>query len=127
MRFQEYLLEEGKLNLNSHVLYVWKGVRVLDTNHAVKRIRERNTLTDEEMELLFKEAVEKVLHKKAKVGENVEFWSKSLKQAFVGAVEKTRKDKDLVIITFYPRHKKPSGNLHPYDHKIILEGVTDES
>lgn len=122
MKFQAYLNEgEGELALDRRIMFQWKGHKVVDTEHGKQRIKERSTLTDFQFIKLFQSAIQKVISKNVKIGEKVVFWSKTLGQAFIARVDDA---KDLILLTFFPRHKKPSGVNDPYQREVVVEGET---
>ena len=122
MRFQTYLNEgEGDFDLSKRIVFQWKGHKIVDTGHGKERIEQRNTLTDFQLIKLFQSAIMKVDKKKVKIGEKIVFWSKALKQAFIAKIDDV---KDLILLTFYPRHVKPSGANHPFQREVVVEGET---
>jgi hypothetical protein len=122
LRLHTYLSEgEGEFDLSKRIIFQWKGHKVVDSAHGKERIEQRNTLTDFQLIKLFQAAIMKVDKKKVKIGEKVVFWSKALKQAFIAKVDDV---KDLILLTFYPRHTKPSGANHPFQSEVVIEGQT---
>lgn len=122
MRFETYLNEgEGDFDLSKRIIFSWKGHKIVDTQHGKERIEQRNTLTDFQLLQMFKSAIEKVEKKKVKIGEKIVFWSKALGQAFIAKVDDV---KDLILLTFFPRHKKPSGVNDPWQREVVIEGET---
>lgn len=120
MRFKTYLKEgEGDFDLSKRIVFSWKGHKIVDTQHGKERIQQRNTLTDFQLIKLFQSAIEKVEKKKVKIGEKVVFWSKTLGQAFVALIDDV---KDIILLTFYPRHVKPSGKNDPFQREVVIEG-----
>ena len=122
MRLHTYLKEgEGDFDLSKRIVFSWKGHKIVDTQHGKERIEQRNTLTDFQLIKLFQSAIMKVEKKKVKIGEKIVFWSKTLKQAFIAKVDDV---KDLILLTFYPRHTKPNMGTHPYQREVVVEGET---
>lgn len=123
MKFQAYLTEikDGEFDLSKRIVFQWKGHKVVDTAHGKERIEQRNELTDFQLLNMFKSAIEKVDKKKVKIGEKVVFWSKALKQAFIAKVDDV---KDLILLTFFPRHVKPRGANDPFQREVVIEGET---
>jgi len=120
MRFQTYLQEgDGDFDLSKRIIFSWKGHKVVNTEHGKQRIKQRSDLSDFQLLKMFKSAIEKVEKKKVKIGEKVVFWSKALGQAFIARVDDV---KDLILLTFFPRHKKPSGVNDPYQREVVIEG-----
>jgi hypothetical protein len=122
MRFQHYIYEmaDDTVDLRGQTIFKHAGVTLADTHHAVQRIQQRNELTMEELKRLFAEALDKFKKIKTYVGEKLVFYSKSLKQSFIAAVEGKN---DLTLITFYPRKERPNAYTHPDNHDVVLEGV----
>lgn len=123
MRFQSYLKEfvEDDLDVERRVMIKHKGVALVDTRHGHERILQRNTLKPDEMKELFISAIEKFIKMKKHVGEHISFWSRKQHQAFIAAVD----NRDtLALITYYPRHDKPSRASHPFQKEVVLEGKT---
>ena len=121
MRFEGYLKEfaEDVLDTEKRVMLKHKGVVLLDTRHGHDRIKERNTLTPDEMKQLFISAIDKFIKMKKHVGEHISFWSRKQHQAFIAAVDDRT---TLSLITYYPRHDKPSRAAHPFQKEVVLEG-----
>lgn len=117
MRFEQYLNEglDDILNIGSRYLYHWKNKWIINTKHGLDRIGQRNKLTADELKRLFKEAIEKTIELGTHVGEEILFWSKSLKQGFVSAIDSQG---NIDLITFLPRgkHQPKTGTEH-----IVLE------
>lgn len=120
MKLQQHLIDEGVLdgvlNLGSKFMYFWKGKWIINTKHGLDRIMQRNTLKKEQIAQLFKEAIEKAIQMGVHTGEEILFWSKSLKQGFVSAIDKQG---NIDLITFLPRgkHQPKTGTEH-----VVLEG-----
>ena len=108
-----YKLVNGKLihesiDLRNEYLYNYRKRWIIDTKHASQRIIERNQLTIEEMELLFKRSIDKVLACK-----NCDccylFYSKGLKQGMVTEYRQDFRNKNgerhLILVTYLPRGK----------------------
>jgi len=106
------------LNMGSKFLYRWKEKWIFNTHHGFDRIKERSKLTIDELKKLFRNAIEKVKDFRGNVGKNILFYSKSLNQGFVSAVEPT----GLSLITFLPPGKSfaKSGT-----DKMVIEGVEE--
>ncbi len=120
MRFQRYINEgDGEFNLNKRIIFQWKGHKIIDTQHGKERIEQRNTLTDFQLLNLFKSAIQKIENKSVKIGEKIVFWSKTLGQAFIAKVDDI---KDLILLTFFPRHVKPHGTNDPFQREVVIEG-----
>jgi len=120
MRFKQYIGEgEGTLSKSGKVLFSYDGYKIHDTHHGYVRLKQRNTLSDYQLIHMFKSAIEKLQKHKIKVGEKIVFWSKTLGQAFIAKVEDA---KDLVLVSFYPRHDKPNTGTHPYQREVVIEG-----
>lgn len=119
MKFEQYLIQEGildnVLNLGSKFLYFWKNKWIINTKHGLERITQRNNLTVDQLKKLFREAIEKAIELGVHTGEEILFWSKSLKQGFVSAIDKSG---NIDLITFLPRgkHQPKTGTEH-----IVLE------
>lgn len=122
MRFQRYINEgDGDFDLSKRIVFSWKGHKVVNTEHGKERIKERSNLTDFQLLTMFKNAIKKIENKSVKIGEKVVFWSKALGQAFIARVDDV---KDLILLTFFPRHKKPSGVNDPFQREVVIEGIT---
>lgn len=120
MRFHTYLKEgDGDFDLSKRIVFSWKGHKVVNTEHGKERIKERSDLTDFQILTMFKSAIDKIEKKKIKIGEKIVFWSKTLGQAFIAMVDDV---KDLILLTFFPRHKKPSGVNDPFQREVVIEG-----
>jgi len=120
MRLQTYLSEgDGDFDLSKRIVFSWKGHKIVDTAHGKERIEQRNTLTDFQLIKMFQSAIMKVDKKKVKIGEKIVFWSKTLGQAFIAKVDDV---KDLILLTFYPRHQKPNTDAHPWQREVVIEG-----
>lgn len=121
MKFQRYLTEmpEDVLDIEKRVMLKHKGVVLVDTRHGHERIKERNTLDREQMKEMFTSAIEKFIKMKKHVGEHISFWSRKQKQAFIAAVDSRD---TLSLVTYYPRHNKPSRDAHPFQKEVVLEG-----
>jgi len=119
-KLQNYLVSEGilddVLNLGSKFMYFWKNKWIINTKHGLDRIGQRNKLTTTELKRLFKEAIEKSIELGVRAGEEILFWSKSLKQGFVSAIDNQG---NIDLITFLPRgkHQPKDGTEH-----VVLEG-----
>ncbi len=115
-RINEGILDDV-LNMGSKYLYFWKNTWIINTFHGFKRIVERNKLSSDDIKRLFQEAIEKTLQIGVEVGEEILFWSKSLKQGFVSAIDPQG---NITLITFLPKgkHHPLSGTEH-----IVIEGT----
>lgn len=104
------------LSFGSKFLYFWKNKWIINTAHGLERIIQRNKLTISELKLLFKEAIEKAIELGVHTGEEILFWSKSLKQGFVSTIDPQG---NIKLITFLPKgkHQPKSGTEH-----IVVEG-----
>lgn len=121
--FKQFLDEnilDDVLDLGSKFLYFWKNRWVINTKHGFERIMKRSKLTKDELKTLFRNAIKKLSKIGASAGDNILFFSKSLKQGFVSAVD----DKgNLRLITFLPRGKDfPK----PGTEKVVVEGIEEE-
>lgn len=123
MKFQAYLTEikDNEFDMSKRIVFSYKGHKVVNTEHGKQRVKERGTLTDFQWMKMFQSAIEKVDKKKVKIGEKVVFWSKALKQAFIARVDDV---KDLIVLTFFPRHVKPRGANDPWQREVVIEGET---
>jgi len=120
MRFQRYINEgDGDFDLSKRIVFSWKGHKVVNTEHGKERIKERSDLTDFQLMKMFQSAIMKIEKKKVKIGEKIVFWSKALGQAFIARIDDV---KDLILLTFFPRHKKPSGVNDPFQREVVIEG-----
>jgi len=120
MRFERYINEgDGDFDLNKRIVFSWKGHKVVNTEHGKQRIKQRSDITDFQMLTMFKNAIKKIESKSVKIGEKIVFWSKTLGQAFIAKIDDV---KDLILLTFFPRHKKPSGVNDPYQREVVIEG-----
>ncbi len=123
MRLEKYLTEterEDVVDIGSRSIFKHAGVTLTDTYHGVQRIQQRNELTMEQLKKLFTSAIDKFKRLKTYVGEKIVFYSKSLKQAFIAAVDGK---KDMTLVTFYPRKAHPSSFTHPENVDVVLEGI----
>ena len=121
--FREKCIEEGVLddvlNMGSKFLYFWKNLWVMNTKHGMERILQRSALGTAGLKQLFKSAIEKFKTMKAKTGEAILFYSRSLNQGFVAAVGPQG---NLRLITFLPKgkHFAKEGTL-----KVMMENADD--
>lgn len=111
---QGYIKEgvlDNVLSLGSKFLYFWKNKWIINTAHGLDRIIQRNKLSVEDLKRLFKEAIEKALELGVQTGEEILFWSKSLKQGFVSAIDPQG---NIKLITFLPKgkHQPKTGTEH---------------
>lgn len=122
MRLETYINEgKGNLSKSGKVVFEYEGYKILDTHHGYVRMKQRNELSDFQLIKFFKSAITKLKKHKVKIGEKIVFWSKVLKQAFIARIEDS---KDLSLVTFYPRHKKPNSDTHPFQREVVVEGQT---
>ncbi|KFZ26286.1 MAG: hypothetical protein KQ78_01459 [Candidatus Izimaplasma bacterium HR2] len=103
------------LNMSSKFLYFWKNKWIINTHHGLERITQRNKLSANDLKNLFKKAIEKAIQLGVHTGEEILFWSKSLKQGFVSAIDPQG---NIKLITFLPKgkHQPKTGTEH-----IVLE------
>lgn len=107
---------DNVLSMGSKFLYFWKNKWIINTAHGLERIIQRNMLSVDDLKRLFKEAIEKALELGVHTGEEILFWSKSLKQGFVSAIDPQG---NIKLITFLPKgkHTPKDGTEH-----IVVEG-----
>jgi hypothetical protein len=110
-------IKDGVLDLKSRFLLHWKKHWIINTKHGLERIIERGELTAEQMKQLFQRALDKFANMKARVGEAFLFFSKSLNQGFVSAVNGHG---DLTLITFLPRGRR---NPKPGTDVALMESL----
>lgn len=124
-KYKDYIME-SLLNLSSEYIFYYRGRYVIDTKHATERKIQRNQITQQEVETLYKRMIDDML-KKNESYQNTDghylFFSKSLNQGIVihyrhDGKKKERKERDFIIITFLPR-----GNSYPQQNtkKVVLE------
>lgn len=118
MRFRKHIDEgvlDNVLNMGSRFLYFWKNKWIINTEHGLERIMQRNKLSVDELKRLFKEAIEKAIQLGVHTGEEILFWSKSLKQGFVSVIGPQG---NIKLITFLPKgkHQPKMGTEH-----IVIE------
>jgi hypothetical protein len=99
---------EDSLKPNGKVLYVAHGRKVFNTVHGMDRLKERQTMNYKAMRILFRRAIEKLQSIKVRAEQELLFFSKSLNQGFVAAVDALG---NLRLITFLPpgRHNAMPG------------------
>jgi hypothetical protein len=118
----KFIIEEG-----AEIVFVYKGKKIIVTKHSVKREIERSELSKDQIELLYKRSIDKLLSFDKTFGPYL-FFSKSLRQGIIVDYRPDFKDKSdekhLILVTFLPR-----GKDKPFDdtEKIILERYIDEN
>jgi len=95
------------------IVYQYKGRHIVATTHQIEQAKERNQLTQDQVELMYRKAVDalaKAKKGKEKSGEYL-IYSKQLGQGIVvdwrkhGDASLDTGDNHLIIITFLPRRK----------------------
>lgn len=118
--FKDYLIAEGAvddvLNMGSKYFYHWKDKWILASKHGIERIFERSSLSKEQLKKLFKNAIERLKTIKVNLEDTVLFYSKSLEQGFISAVDR----EGLRLITFLPRGKQIAKDG---TEKVIVESI----
>lgn len=105
-----------------HSIFTHRGRHVIDTNHAVDRFNQRNSLPKEDLDLLFKRMIDKFLNKEIDHPEEFLVYSMSLHQGLIVAYRKDKytdeSTKQFFVVTFLPPGKK---NPRPGTPTITVE------
>lgn len=107
---------DGVVDLGSKFLFHWRNHWIVNTKHGMDRIIERSKLSLDQLKFLFQKSLEKLASMKTRIGETVLFFSRSLNQGFVSAINSSG---DLTLITFLPkgRHNpKPGTDVELLEH-----------